>query len=198
MVTKFYYILHLPRQFKQSGILFPCFVHERKHRELKRFAGEIRNTGCNFESSLLEEITCKHIAHLQDTTFSLGPRLVNPVARPSPNIVGALRVAIGEDLPIALANRARFNEWGEATKHDVVMMRLDGRHRAGRVLLAADIDGTICFVVVVWRFVRRHRCGSVWDDTNPTHALVEADAIVDTLMWSEIDVARILVLSPKV
>jgi hypothetical protein len=42
-------------------------------------------------------------------------------------------------------------------KNDVVMIYLEGRHRVGRIFLVADIDGDVCFGVLIRSFVRRWR-----------------------------------------
>ena len=198
MSPKFHYMLHVPRQYKQHGIIFPCFVHERKHRELKRFAGAITNTGIDFERSLLEEITNHHIMTLQDSNVCLGPQLIRESRRPSPKIIEVLRATFGADASIAVASQARFSEWGILTREDVVLLRVEGETRAGRIFLCAEVDGAVCFGVSIWRFVRRCSGYTVWDPSAPSNGLIDADAIVNTVLWSEHDGGQIALLSPKV
>ena len=182
MGPKHHYMLHIPQQYNKHNILFPCFVHERKHRECKRFASDIRNTACDFERTLLEEITNHHIMTLEKSTFSLGPQLIKP-ARPSPRMLEILHQSVG-DVDIALGSQARFSDWGIVCKGDVVVARVGDQHRAGRVFLIAAIDNVVCIGLSVWKFLRRSKGYSVWETTGSSDVLIEADCVVNTVVWS--------------
>jgi len=54
MTPKFHWLLHFPKSLRDVGTLVACFVHERKHRMLKRYCNDIRNTTV-FEHSVLAE-----------------------------------------------------------------------------------------------------------------------------------------------
>ena len=54
MSPKFHWLLHFPQSLRNAGTLVACFVHERKHRMLKRYCNDIRNT-TSFEHSVLAE-----------------------------------------------------------------------------------------------------------------------------------------------
>ena len=41
MVPKAHYALHMGEQLKAHGLLLTCFVHERRHKECKRFANQM-------------------------------------------------------------------------------------------------------------------------------------------------------------
>ena len=69
--------------------------------------------------------------------------------------------------------------------------------RAGRVILSADIDGVVCFFVEVWRVAHRCKGCVVFDTSSPSYALVDADAIVDTAIWSQLDGSEISVIMSK-
>ena len=61
---KHHYVLHLPRQLEQFKLLISCFVHERKHKLVKRWAvSHCSKRG--YERSLLEECTLAHLTALQ-------------------------------------------------------------------------------------------------------------------------------------
>ena len=53
-IPKFHWLLHFPKSLRDVGTLVACFVHERKHRMLKRYCNDIRNTTA-FEHSVLAE-----------------------------------------------------------------------------------------------------------------------------------------------
>eukprot|EP00959_Pyramimonas_sp_CCMP1952_P363654 7615164-Pyramimonas_sp.AAC.1 len=62
---KSHWCVHLPRQLLEHGKLLGCFLMERKHRVLKRFAEAHRNT-TGFDKGLVEEATLQHIHDFKD------------------------------------------------------------------------------------------------------------------------------------
>ena len=57
MVPKFYFALHLPVFLARFGMLQSCLLRERKHRVVKKFANDFRNTGQMFDAGILREVT---------------------------------------------------------------------------------------------------------------------------------------------
>ena len=55
MTPKFHWLLHFPMYLRRFGTLVSCFVHERKHRMVKRYCNDMRNTS-TFEWSVLAEV----------------------------------------------------------------------------------------------------------------------------------------------
>ena len=196
MTPKFHYIVHLPWMLQQHQIIFPCFVHERKHRELKRHAAQLRNTSCDFERCLLEEITSHHVSALEAAQFSLRARLTHCLQRPPRQILATLHAAFGVDADVKVGNHARFNEWGTLDKGDVVMLSCAGRKFAGKVWLAAEIDQALYFGVEVWSCSAAGLGSSQWRTADSTSTLVEADSVLDTLIWSELPDGLVNVVLP--
>ena len=82
MHPKFHWLLHFGHHLANFGTLISCFVHERKHRMVKRYANEICNTR-SFEISVLNECTCHHLSHLaESSTFDFSIGLLNPRVAP--------------------------------------------------------------------------------------------------------------------
>jgi hypothetical protein len=54
MTPKFHWLLHFPMYLRRFGTLVSCFVHERKHKMVKRYCNDMRNTS-SFEWSVLAE-----------------------------------------------------------------------------------------------------------------------------------------------
>ena len=78
MVSRFHWLLHLPHHLQRFGTLPACWVNERKHRAVKRYAQDVRNTSV-FERSVLSEICCHDLHALGSTdafVFEVG--LVSP------------------------------------------------------------------------------------------------------------------------
>ena len=57
MIPKFHFALHLPGFLSKFGMLQSCLLHERKHRVVKKFANDFRNTGPMFDPGILREVT---------------------------------------------------------------------------------------------------------------------------------------------
>ena len=56
MHPKHHYMLHLPQMLWQHGVLIACFVHEWKHKEIKRYANELDYTAGDWEFSVLNNV----------------------------------------------------------------------------------------------------------------------------------------------
>ena len=63
LIPKFHWIIHLAIELKHFGLLLTCWVHERKHKMVKRYSDQVRNTK-TYEKSVLSEVICHHIAEL--------------------------------------------------------------------------------------------------------------------------------------
>ena len=65
---KLHYSLHLSEQLRMHRVLIACWCHERKHKELKRYANNLHNANPRvaWERSLLEEVLLLQFLHLQD------------------------------------------------------------------------------------------------------------------------------------
>ena len=65
-VPKNHMALHLPEFLSRHGRLLSCFVHERKHKMLKRFANNMSDTSKSFESTVLREALAARFLAMQD------------------------------------------------------------------------------------------------------------------------------------
>eukprot|EP00435_Cladocopium_sp_Y103_P016111 s1205_g4.t1 len=65
---KVHYSLHMAGQLGLHGVLIACWCHERKHKELKRYANNLHNANPRvaWEKSLLEEVLLLQFLHLQE------------------------------------------------------------------------------------------------------------------------------------
>lgn len=52
VIPKHHLLFHLAKRMQAQGCLLSCFVHERKHKEIKRFANELSNAGSWFNRKL--------------------------------------------------------------------------------------------------------------------------------------------------
>ena len=78
MNTKFHALLHLVKELQEHGTLPNCWVQERKHKTIKRYASDICNTR-SYDRSVLGEVTCHHLHALRHTKiFALEIGLLKP------------------------------------------------------------------------------------------------------------------------
>lgn len=147
MVPKFHSILHFPRFVERFPVLPNCFVLERKHKQPKRFANEVRNTHGNWESAVARDVTSRHISALQNRARQGTSELLDPAYTPSPALKATLVAALGEGT-FRTSRSARINEWERVGKGDVVVLNVRGVHVVGKIALLADVaepDGRTTF-----------------------------------------------------
>ena len=183
---KFHSLLHFPEFLERHGILFPCFVHERKHKLIKRYARDISNTSGNFERSVLAEVTDHQLSVMANSEFSCKAKLLSISKRPSQELVASIRVyfELRADTPVVIGTHARFSEWGIAHRGDVVISRNGQDKSVGRIYWIAEVAGEIAFGIEEWSYIAETRGGSKWRSSNPGSNIILADDIVDTLIWS--------------
>ena len=62
---KGHFNLHLPKMLEQHGLLLSCFVHERRHKELKRYANQLSSMQAGSEDSVMESALKHHLEQLE-------------------------------------------------------------------------------------------------------------------------------------
>ena len=63
--------IHVATMFRRAGRLLSCWVHERKHRLVKRFVKDHLNTA-GYERSLMLQLTAQHISDFGTWTHNTG------------------------------------------------------------------------------------------------------------------------------
>ena len=61
-MIKFHLILHLVTQFDRQ---LSCWVHERKHKSIKKYANEVTNTNSNWDVGVHRSVTSEHVKRLE-------------------------------------------------------------------------------------------------------------------------------------
>jgi hypothetical protein len=185
---KFHALIHLPWMFAQHLILFACFVHERKHKLIKRYAKDIYNTSQDYERSVICEITDHHLSLVESHAFDYSPRLFDVIKKPSQAIVATLREEFGDALAgrldIKLGKSARYNEWGIMHVGDVIYGRCDGEVYVGRAYYIASVAGEILIGLERWVFVAATKGGSRWRTSTDDPIMMDAMDVMETLIWS--------------
>ena len=199
MITKFHYLLHLPKYLQAYGFLPNCFVHERKHRMPERFANQVTNITANWERSVHRDVTCNHIHVLcqDDNRFNVGASLIKPY-QPSANMKERLRDAMGP-CEFEVSNCARAPSYEQIFRHDVVLYKAGGMLGAGRVefITAVEQNGDTTLVVGLVKFthVRETLRGHHWTNDENVE-LVLLSSILGAVAWNVAANGHIFMLTP--
>ena len=186
LVEKHHMALHL----REHDSWCPsCWCLERKHKHVKRFTTETKNTSSDWDSSMLREITCRHLSVLKDTDsvhFSHTAQLHSP-HQPNRGLLQKLQAMIGH-VDIKCSATARINEYESCSKGDVVMLNLPTGIIVGRIQLHVSVhnsafDGTFS-CITCWSLVSTHERFSMWQANTETHHLVWTHDILYACIWS--------------
>jgi hypothetical protein len=150
MIPKCHWLLHFARHLERWGNLLACFVTERKHKMLKRYANDLDNTS-HFERSLMAEVVCHQIQALDDpNTFSSAIGLVKPQKAPR-KLADVLMAEFQVEYEfVATATTSRFSKFATCSKKDVVLFTKGASYVAGEIWAHADIHGVAVSIVSEW------------------------------------------------
>lgn len=186
-IPKFHALQHLPKSLKKFGFLLSCFVHERKHRMLKRYCNDVQNTAA-FEQSVMGEITAHQIHMLNSIeTFRFEAGLINPKPAPPPLarfLMTELSLAPGSDIKSAC--ESRFSRYETCRKGDVVLVRDNAvahKFGAGQVWFHASICGRAISLISMWAQLSVSVTACTWQfSENPV--LCSTLDILECVVWS--------------
>lgn len=142
MHPKFHWMVHMPKHLAQFGCLPTCWVHERKHRMVKRYATEICNT-VSFERSVLGEVISHHLSELAHEDAFPKEGLVRPryaTHRLQSFLASSFHLPEGERC--SFSHTARFSQHESCSKGDVVLFKDEAT--------GAILAGQIWFHTVVY------------------------------------------------
>ena len=146
---KHHFMMHIPSQLQQFKFLVACFVHERKHKTVKRWAVQHLSKRA-YERSLLEECTLAHLTELQEPL--LKPFLQDPRIADA-RLVSALREGGFPAADSVLSARSVRVHSRLVVKGDVVLYcggGLRANVQAGEVYFHASIGGECITCLSNW------------------------------------------------
>lgn len=152
-LPKHHYSLHLAAQCAQHGTLVSCWVHERKHREIKKRANLITNTWGRFERTVIVDA-------MNDMLAALAGAPEEPyyggICSPCPAGAPILREFrnMGLEGPMFVSRSAYFSPGSRAWAGDVVILVADGNDPCiGEVNFFAKCgeDNLVC--VTAWKSI---------------------------------------------
>lgn len=154
---KFHWLVHLPSHLARFECLPSCWVHERKHRMVKRYAQDIHNT-TNYEKAIFAQVTSHHLSSLAaDHTFATHVGLTRPRAA-SPKMRAFLESEFGLFGQECLTGmEARISKHATCCTDDVVLLKSgDGSSlMAGQVWFHASFAGQPISLITIWKLRAR-------------------------------------------
>lgn len=144
-IPKCHYVTHLATQMSRHGLLISCFVHERKHKEVKRFGTDVDNT-VRWEHGVLQSVVKVHLLALTEDNYFPHDnlcKLVDP--RPAePHVVAAVRHELGGvGADIKIAHTAFHAAFSQSSRLDFVVADVDGCRQVVQIWFHLDVDGHV-------------------------------------------------------
>lgn len=146
-MPKHHCALHLAEFLKRHKCLLSCWVHERKHRLVKRFGNNVLNFTQGFEKSILQDIIHVQLRELETESFELGTCLINE-KKAKDSQIGWLREFTGPgDVFISWIASTRA---GRLHKTDVVEL---GDKQLGQIMFHIRAGASVLTALTPWRHI---------------------------------------------
>ena len=167
---KFHYMMHLG-QYRWKR-LPNTLALERKHKHVKCFANEVRNTGIDWDQSVHRETTSSHLARLASAghmTFAEVAGLIGG-RKPGRKMLLQMRAVIGEFPADTLRTsaKARVNKYEIMSVGDVVLVGECSSPIIGKVAFHASVSdsGATEITSVIEEFTIQEALQRSWKCTN--------------------------------
>jgi len=202
---KFHWCIHFPQHFSNHGFLPTCFVHERKHKLVKRYLGCIQNT-TNFEDFILRQMCSHELHHLQkEDLFLQVARLQNP-RKPSKSTMAMIIKMFGESTDPSscfTSSCANLDPAGTCSNNDIVLIKprtSASMFEAAEVLFHVSVYD-ICFSAVLLLTAESYDkvtgIAAYRKPANSEKFLIKTNDIICTAVcWSKISDELVRVLLP--
>ena len=198
LTPKFHQLQHLPQQLHAHRTLISCWVHERKHKMLKRYCQDVSNT-VTFEESVLGEVSAHHLFELKNTTgLGVSVGLVDPVG-PNKALLEYLLECFPGVAPehIRTSQTLRFSEFDCCSKGDVVLLKDDSGFKAGQIWWLASVYQQCVALVSSWDAVSKTATSINWFAVDAPE-LFAAEDILETCIWKRSGDVVTTLLPPSV
>ena len=153
---KLHYSGHFFQHVENHPKLLSCFCHERKHKQIKRFANAHTNhsQGTSFERSLLEEVVLLQSTALKEDQTKQSFTLVSP--KPASVVLTEhvkcfLGLEASEPLDVSASQDVVLKPTELCSANDVVIVRTtSGQETVGQVWFHIEARGTLYTIWAPW------------------------------------------------
>ena len=196
---KAHWMLHFPRHLEEHEALLSCFVHERKHKTIRRVGNDMFNTP-HFDITVVKDITCSHLAKLKDPdVFNHDVGLVGGGRAPA-QVMAAMAELFGADCSVHWSLTSRHSKWEVSSKHDVVLVQHSNGSDfiAGEVKAHMAVDGFPVTLLSAWKLqsLGAESRYALWDTRLPTLGLIHTRTILSTCIWKAVSSGLVRTLLP--
>ena len=198
-IPKFHWCLHFQKSLETWGFLPTCWVHERKHKLVKRYASDIQNTRIYAHSVLSEIVAFQLTAVAEPGAFDTSTGLID-VRPPSKALAASIRACFPHAHEVVCAPTARLPTQTIITKGDVVLVKMAGDECCAASVVACimRIDGTSMVAVNRWRLHASDtskRMFATWRRIDEP-ILVGLDRVLAPVIWCELSSEVVRTLLP--
>ena len=174
-LAKHHYLLHLPQDLKFWGMLLSTFVHERKHRLIKRFA----NQRCNLKSftkNMLGDIVLDQLYHMDRAFAEISFCDAVPA---EPALESIVRGSVDNSTMYEVATLVTvFVHCRKNSRGDIVgYIGADNVLRIGKLMAHARCGADMLAIVATWEKVSCRKSGAV------RYKVLENNGVVVPTQW---------------
>ena len=145
---KFHWILHFGDHMRKHGGLLSCWVHERRHKLVKRYSQDVYRLA-DFEKIVLSEMACHDLMILRNLVYRSGCALLNPKAA-TKKVIDLVQSALAVSFDSCLTSlTVTLESSATCSKGDICLFT---NQQAGEIWLHCDVDG--CLWSLVQFFVK--------------------------------------------
>ena len=188
-IPKMHMSMHLPEFLQRFGTLISCFVHERKHKLIKRFASQKQDTAKKYEESLLQDIMAVQLKALKQDMPSTEVRLLHKT-KATKKLHELMRETLQCHGECFHALSAVHGGGFECSRGDVVEFSYMGTRSVGRIQFHAEMMDRPMTCIVPWSHVHGWAY-TVTESAQPV--LVDTGAISGCCLWSQKDASALVI-----
>lgn len=174
---KFHQAMHLPEMLDQYGVLVTCWVHERKHRNPKRWVNVSHNTSVDFDRFAFRDVTGQHLKRLEADDLVTWIGLKPPILKVPPEMLRDLVTVFGPFRALSASKHARVSDFEVVHDGDVVEGWNGESAFIGKVLLHVTVDGKLFTMLDAWELLEATAHYTVWSTRNAARAIVSGTDI---------------------
>ena len=191
LVPKFHWLIHLAAALARWGVIPTCWVHERKHRMVKRYGEDVRNTAA-YSRSLLSETISQQLVDVEAMdAFPSELGLIRPQVAPRKErsfLLGALDFEDDDVWSVHTSASVRLTSMSTVSRGDVVLFKASDhadRFQAAQVWLLACIHGEHVALASVWEFHSSTDELTVYWQSLERPYLIPMDQLMCAVMWMQ-------------
>ena len=180
------------------------FVHERRHKCIKRYANHIHNAGSSFERSVMLDQGLAHVQSLNGEVLDDLPsfltigrkRFVSAPKAAGPDILQSLGVYLGRYVGESQVALSAVSKAGRLLKqNDVILCTVDGHPHVGKLGFFANVDDAFFALVRIWESCNEVNTFMVSED----HAMwLQLEDIEGAFAWRYAGHDLVLISPPHV